>query len=359
MARLDAWLTDLEKKGGSDLHLAAGLAPRMRCRGALTGVEGQPDLTDASLRELMREIVSDAQWQEYEDTGDLDFAYGVTGVARFRGNYLVQERGAAAVFRIIPEEILSLEDLKLPPAIASLTEVQKGLILVTGPTGSGKSTTLAAMLDRINRTWPRHIVTIEDPVEFVHQNRKSVVSHREVGAHTQGFGPALRAAIREDADVILVGEMRDRETIALAITAAEMGMLVFATLHTNGAAKTIDRIIDAFPAAEQNQVRISLSESLSGVVSQLLLPTADGKGRCAVHEILLRTQGLPNVIREGKTPMLHSIIQSGRADGMQAMDDAILAALKAGLVLPADAYAKATDKSRFEPLLRDAEKSAA
>ncbi len=359
MARLDAWLTDLEKKGGSDLHLAAGLAPRMRRHGAITLVEGQPDLSDASLRELMREIVSDAQWQEYEDTGDLDFAYGVPGVARFRGNYLVQERGAAAVFRIIPEKILSLEDLKLPPAIASLTEMQKGLILVTGPTGSGKSTTLAAMLDRINRTLPRHIVTIEDPVEFVHQNRKSVVSHREVGAHTRGFGPALRAAIREDADVILVGEMRDRETIALAITAAEMGMLVFATLHTNGAAKTIDRIIDAFPAAEQNQVRISLSESLSGVVSQLLLPTADGKGRCAVHEILLRTQGLPNVIREGKTPMLHSIIQSGRAEGMQSMDDAIMVALKAGLVLPVDAYAKAMDKNRFEPLLQDAEKSAA
>jgi twitching motility protein PilT len=362
VARLDAWLTDLEKKGGSDLHLAAGLAPRMRCRGALIGVEEQPDLTDASLRELMREIVSDAQWQEYEDKGDLDFAYGVPGVARFRGNYLVQERGVAAVFRIIPEEILSLEDLKLPPAIASLTEMQKGLILVTGPTGSGKSTTLAAMLDRINRTWPRHIVTIEDPVEFVHQNRKSVVSHREVGAHTahtRGFGPALRAAIREDADVILVGEMRDRETIALAITAAEMGMLVFGTLHTNSAAKTIDRIIDAFPAAEQNQVRISLSESLSGVVSQLLLPTADGKGRCAVHEILVRTPGLPNVIREGKTTMLQSIIQSGRADGMQAMDDAIMAALKARLVLPADAYAKATDKNRFEPLLPDAKKPAA
>jgi len=359
VARLDFLLSDLETKGGSDLHLAAGLPPRMRCHGALAEVAGQADLTDASLRELMREIVSNSQWREYEDTGDLDFAYGIPGVARFRGNYLVQERGAAAVFRIIPEEVLSLDALKLPQAITSLTELQKGLVLVTGPTGSGKSTTLAAMLDRINRTWPRHIVTIEDPVEFVHQNRKSVVSHREAGAHTRGFGPALRAAIREDADVILVGEMRDRETIALAITAAEMGLLVFGTLHTNGAAKTIDRIIDAFPAEEQNQVRISLSESLAGVVSQLLLPTADGKGRCAVHEILLRTQGLPNVIREGNTPMLNSIIQSGRGDGMQAMDDAIMAALKAGLVLPLDAYAKAADKKRFEPLLQDAEKPAA
>jgi twitching motility protein PilT len=224
-------------------------------------------------------------------------------------------------------------------------------VLVTGPTGSGKSTTLAAIIDKVNRTYSKHIVTIEDPVEFVHQNRNCTFSHREVGLHTQGFGPALRAAIRQDADVILVGEMRERETIALAITAAEMGMLVFGTLHTNNAAKTIDRIVDAFPADEQNMVRLSLSESLAGIVSQLLLPTADGKGRLAVNEILLRTPGLPNVIRDGNTQMLYSIIQSGKSQGMQAMDDVLFEYAKAGKIRGQDAYMKATDKPRFEPLL--------
>ncbi len=359
MAQLDAMLVSLKDLGGSDLHLVAGSPPRMRRRGCLDVLEGQPELSDESLRALMREIVSASQWQTYEDGWDLDFAYGVPGVARFRGNYLFQETGVAAVFRIIPEEILSLEELKLPPAIGSLTQIEKGLVLVTGPTGSGKSTTLAAIIDAINRSHARHIVTIEDPVEFVHSNRKSVLSHREVGDHTQGFDAALRAVVRQDADVILVGEMRDRETIGLAITAAEMGLLVFGTLHTNSATKTVDRIIDTFPASEQNQIRISLSESLAGVVSQLLLPTADGKGRCAVHEILLRTQGLPNVIREGNTPMLNSIIQSGRKVGMQSMDDALMAAVKSDVVLPADAYAKAADKARFEPLLPEEEKSAA
>jgi twitching motility protein PilT len=235
--------------------------------------------------------------------------------------------------------------------VEGLAQLSQGLVLVTGPTGSGKSTTLAAIIDRINQNHARHVVTIEDPIEFVHQNRKAVFSHREVGQHSRAFGPALRAAIRQDADVVLVGELRDRETIALAITAAEMGMLVFGTLHTNGAAKTIDRIVDAFPAEEQPQVRLSLSESLAAVVSQLLLPTADGKGRVAVNEILLRTAALPNVIREGNTPMLHSIIQSGKQQGMQAMDDALFALAKAGVILPQDAHQKAADKARFEPLL--------
>jgi twitching motility protein PilT len=222
---------------------------------------------------------------------------------------------------------------------------------VTGPTGSGKSTTLAAILDRMNRSHAKHVVTIEDPIEFVHANKQCVFSHREVGCHTEGFSPALRAAIRQDADVILVGEMRDQETISLALTAAEMGLLVFGTLHTNNACKTIDRIIDVFSAEERAQVRLSLSESLVAVVSQLLLPTADGKGRIAVNEILLRTPGLPNVIREGNTPMLHSIIQSGRSQGMQAMDDALFALAQAGRILPQDAYMKATEKARFEPLV--------
>ena len=356
MAQLDELLRLLHECEGSDLHLAAGTVPRMRRRGVLEPVEGRSVLDDRELRELLREIANESQWEEYEQNLDADFAYGLPGVARFRANFFQQENGAAAVLRIIPEKILSLEELGVPPAITGLAALDKGLVLVTGPTGSGKSTTLAAIVDHINANRELHIVTIEDPVEFVHQNKRSVVSHREVGAHTGGFGPALRAAIRQDADVVLVGEMRDPETIALAITAAEMGLLVFGTLHTNSAPKTIDRIIDAFPAREQNQVRLSLSESLSGIVSQLLLPTADGKGRCAVHEILLRTSGLANVVREGNTHMLGSLIQSGRAVGMQTLDDALLAAVRDDRVLAADAYLKATDKSRFEPLLDHAGK---
>jgi twitching motility protein PilT len=255
------------------------------------------------------------------------------------------------VFRIIPEEIPSLEDLKLPSAIEGFAHLEQGLVLVTGPTGSGKSTTMAALIDKINRSYARHVVTIEEPVEFVHPNKKSVFSHREVGVHTRGFGPALRAALRQDADVILVGELRDYDTISLAITAAEMGVLVFGTLHTNSAAKTIDRIIDAFPADEQPKARLSLSESLAGIVAQLLLPTADGKGRCAVNEILIRTPSLANVIREGNTAMFQNIIQSGKKDGMQLMDDALLALVESKRVRAEDAWRKATDKARFEPLL--------
>jgi len=350
MAALDVLLTALKERKGSDLHLAAGCPPRMRAKGSLEVIEGQAVQSDAELRAMLRELATPEQWADYEASGDLDFAYGLPGVARFRGNYLVQENGAAAVFRIIPEEILTAEDLGLPAPITKLADLQKGLVLVTGPTGSGKSTTLAAIIHHINTSKCRHIVTIEDPVEFVHQNQQSVLSHREVGSHTQGFGPALRAAIRQDADVVLVGEMRDRETIGLAITAAEMGMLVFGTLHTNSAAKTIDRIIDAFPAKEQSQVRISLSESLAAVVSQLLVPTADGKGRCAVHEILLRTSALPNIIREGKITMLNSLIESGKALGMQTMDDTLFALAKAGRIRPEDAYMKATNKGRFESM---------
>ena len=350
MAALDVLLTALKERKGSDLHLAAGCPPRMRAKGSLEVIEGQAVQSDAELRAMLRELATPEQWADYEASGDLDFAYGLPGVARFRGNYLVQENGAAAVFRIIPEEILTAEDLGLPAPITKLADLQKGLVLVTGPTGSGKSTTLAAIIHHINTFKCRHIVTIEDPVEFVHQNQQSVLSHREVGSHTQGFGPALRAAIRQDADVVLVGEMRDRETIGLAITAAEMGMLVFGTLHTNSAAKTIDRIIDAFPAKEQSQVRISLSESLAAVVSQLLVPTADGKGRCAVHEILLRTSALPNIIREGKITMLNSLIESGKALGMQTMDDTLFALAKAGRIRPEDAYMKATNKGRFESM---------
>ncbi|MGH0033120.1 MAG: type IV pilus twitching motility protein PilT [Myxococcota bacterium] len=359
MPTVDRWLHALKDTRGSDLHLAAGVEPRMRVEGALAPVEGEPVLADEALRTLMREIVDEEQWRSYEAEGDLDFAYALAGVARFRGNYLVQEHGAAAVFRIVPEEILSVKDLGLPESVATLADLQKGLVLVTGPTGSGKSTTLAAIIDAINRRHERHIVTIEDPVEFVHENRKSILSHREVGAHTGSFAAAVRAAIRQDADVVLVGEMRDRETIEIAITAAEMGMLVFGTLHTNSAVRTVDRIIDAFPAPEQNQVRVSLSESLAGIVAQQLLVSAEGKGRIAVHEVLLRSQGLPNVIREGATHMIAQLIQSGRAQGMQAMDDALFAAAKEGRVRPYDAYLKATERARFEPLLQPHERSPA
>ena len=355
MARIDELLRYLKENGGSDLHLAAGLEPRIRARGELVAVEGQAVLAEDVLRKLLREIVDDDRWGVYEGCGDLDFAYGLDGTARFRANYFVQERGAGAVFRIIPEEIVPFENLNLPPVIEKFVHLPKGLVVVTGPTGSGKSTTLAAIIDKINRTYRRHILTLEDPVEFVHQNKKSVFSHREIGTHTNNFGAGLRAAIRQDADVILVGEMRDHETISLAITAAEMGMLVFGTLHTASAAKTIDRVIDAFPAEEQGQVRLSLSESLAGVVSQLLLPTADGKGRRAAVEILVRTSGLPNLIREGNTPMINGVIQGGKKLGMQQMDDSLMKLVESGAVEARAAYMKATDKSRFEPLLdRDA-----
>ncbi len=354
MAEIDRLLTMLKERKGSDLHLAAGREPRIRAKGALEPIDGEALLSDEAVRSLLAEIAEPDQWDRFATGGDLDFAYGLPGIARFRANFFMQENGAGAVFRIIPEQIIPAEDLGLPDAVAELANLEKGLVLVTGPTGSGKSTTLAAIIDRVNRDHAKHIVTIEDPVEFVHESRGSVFSHREVGAHTDGFAGALRAVVRQDANIILVGEMRDPETISLAITAAEMGSLVFGTLHTNSAAKTIDRVIDAFPAEQQAQVRMSLADSLAAVVSQLLLPTADGAGRVAVHEILLRTSGLPNLVREGITPMLTSLIQSGRNVGMQAMDDALFALAKEGRVDPQQAMSKAHDKGRFEPLVRGA-----
>jgi twitching motility protein PilT len=351
LALIDPLLVHLQQHDGSDLHLVAGQPPRFRAKGSIQVIDGQDSIPDERLRQIMQEVASSRGWEEYDQTGDLDFAFSLEGVARFRANYFVQASGAACVFRMIPEEIITLETLNLPKAVCDLADLKEGLVLVTGPTGSGKSTTLAAIIDKINKTYARHIVTIEDPVEFVHQNRNSTFSHREVELHTKGFSPALRSAIRQDADVILVGEMREMDTISLAITAAEMGMLVFGTLHTNNAAKTIDRIIDAFPAEEQNMVRLSLSESLSGIVSQLLLPRADTGGRIAANEILLRTSGLPNIIRDGNTPMLSQIIQAGKSQGMQAMDDVLFEYAKDGKVSPRDAYMKALEKARFEPLL--------
>jgi twitching motility protein PilT len=352
VAQIDPLLIHVKENDGSDLHLVAGQPPRFRAKGVIQAIEGQAALAQETLRDMMQEVASTRAWDEYDSTGDLDFAFSLEGVARFRANYFVQESGAACVFRIIPEDIISLEDLNLPQAVCDLADLKEGLVLVTGPTGSGKSTTLAAIIDKVNKTYSRHIVTIEDPVEFVHQNQNSLFSHREVGLHTKGFGPALKSAIRQDADVILVGEMREQETISLAITAAEMGMLVFGTLHTNNASKTIDRIIDAFPAEEQNMVRLSLSESLAAIVSQLLLRRADSSGRIAANEILLRTTGLPNIIRDGNTPMISAIIQAGKSQGMQSMDDVLFAYAKDGKITAHDAYMKATDKGRFEPLVQ-------
>ncbi|MBM4779088.1 MAG: type IV pilus twitching motility protein PilT [Archangiaceae bacterium] len=353
MARLDQLFRHLKDQGGSDLHLAAGMQPHMRQHGAVKPIGGWPTFTDESLRDHLKELATDKQWTHYGGNLDLDFAYALPGVARFRANYFNQERGAAAVFRIIPEKIRTLEDLKAPAALSAMADLEQGLVLVTGPTGSGKSTTLAAIIDLINTRHSKHIVTIEDPVEFVHQNKKCTLSQREVGNDTKSFANALRSAIRQDPGVILVGEMRDMETISLAITAAEMGVLVFGTLHTNSAPKTIDRVIDAFPTDQQQQVRTMLSESLAGVVSQLLLRTPDGRGRLAVHEILLKTPGLPNVIREGNTPMIHSIIQSGKQLGMQAMDDVLFKLAEDGKISGEDAFHKASNKARFEPFVKN------
>ena len=349
--RLDKLFRYLKDHGGSDLHLGAGLVPHIRLNGELQVVPSWPVFTDASLREHLQELTTAKQWAHYVSNLDLDFAYALAGVGRFRVNFLNQQRGAAAVFRIIPEKVRTLEELKVPVGIVGLTTLEQGLVLVTGPTGSGKSTTLAAIIDRINTTTTRHIITIEDPVEFVHQNKSCTISQREVGPDTQSFASALRSAIRQDPGVILVGELRDMDTIALAVTAAEMGVLVFGTLHTNNAPKTIDRLIDAFPTDQQSQIRTMLSESLAGIVSQLLLRTADGASRVAVFEILLKTAGLPNVIREGNTPMIHSIIQSGKGMGMQSMDDALHALASAKRIGGEDAYHKATDKRRFEEFL--------
>jgi twitching motility protein PilT len=353
MAKLDALFKHLKAQGGSDLHLAAGMQPHMRQHGSVKPIGGWQPFTNETLREHLKELTTPKQWEHYESNLDIDFAYALSGVARFRANYFNQERGAAAVFRIIPEKIRTLEELRAPAALSALADLEQGLVLVTGPTGSGKSTTLAGIIDLINTRYAKHIVTIEDPVEFVHQNKKCTLSQREVSNDTKSFANALRSAIRQDPGVILVGELRDMETISLAITAAEMGVLVFGTLHTNSAPKTIDRVIDAFPTDQQQQVRTMLSESLAAVVSQLLLKTPDGRGRLAVHEILLKTPGLPNLIREGNTPMIYSIIQSGKNLGMQAMDDVLFKFAEEGKIAGEDAFHKANNKARFEPFVRN------
>ena len=353
MAKIDAFFKYMIENNASDLHLSAGAKAKIRKHGELEELE-YPELTNESLQSLLFEITTEEQKNSFLAKRDLDFAYEIPGLARFRANYFEQKRGTGAVFRVIPANILSVEDLNLPAQILKLTQLSRGLVLVTGPTGSGKSTTLAAIIDYINVNRKEHILTIEDPVEFVHQNKGCLINHREIGNHTESFSAALRAALREDPDVILVGEMRDLETIELAITAAETGHLVFGTLHTNSAAKTIDRIIDAFPAGQQAQIRTMLSESLKGVVCQQLLKRVDQPGRLAALEILFCKTAIANLIREGKTFQIPSMIQTGKGEGMQLLDQAIMEFLMKKQITPQEAYLKANDKSAFERFLQKA-----
>lgn len=358
MAQLDRLLEELVRRKGSDLHLAAGRPPMARVHGELAPIRDGA-LDAGAVLALLSEAFGPGEMRPFLETGDRDLAYAIPGLARFRANLFRQERGPAAVLRVIPEKVLTLEELGAPPALARLADLASGLVLVTGPTGSGKSTTMAAILDAINTRSARHVITIEDPLEFVHARKRCIFSQREVGAHARSFASALREAVREDPDVLLVGEMRDRETIGLALEAAEMGILVFGTLHTNSAAKTIARVVDAFPEEEQTQARGSLAESLAAVIAQLLLPRRDRPGRVAVYEILLRSPALSNLVREGSTSMLSSAIQAGRGQGMQTMDDALFAAVQSGALAPEEALECAQDRRRFEPLLRADEQAAA
>lgn len=348
MPAIDRLFRIILDTGASDLHLAQGQPPKMRLNGSIKKIEDTV-LDENTIETMLSEICADDRWEHFEDTGDLDFAYGLGDEARFRCNYHRTCHGYGAVFRIIPTEILSIQDLKLPPVLLSFAELNGGLVLITGPTGSGKSTTLAAIIDYINRNSARHILTIEEPIEFVHPNKKSIIVQREVGIDAASFEEALQASGHADCDVILVGEMRDLETISLAISAAEAGHLVFATLHTNSAAKTLDRIISVFPADQQPQIRTMLSESLKAVCSQLLLKTKDG-GRVAVVEILIQNTAVSNIIREGSGALhkLQSVMMSGKAAGMQIMDDVIEDLMNKQVISGHEAYMKSIDKERFD-----------
>ena len=353
MARIDALFNMMKEQGASDLHLSTGNPPIFRQRGEMVRLNFK-SLGHDELKTILFEVLSEKQQAHFNETKDLDFAYEVPGVARFRGNIMMQYRGIAAVFRIIPTKILSADELGLPEGVRRMTNFKKGMVLVTGPTGSGKSTTLAGMIDLINSTRHEHIPTFEDPLEFIHENKLSLLNQRQIGEHTESFASALKAALREDPDVILVGEMRDLTTIQLAMSAAETGHLVFGTLHTSTAAKTVDRIIDVFPTDQQEQVRAMLSESLKGVICQQLLKTADGKGRVAALEIMLGTPAIANLIREGKTFQIPSIMQTAKKDGMQLMDQHLLDLLKTKSVNPEEAYRCANDKKQFEQYLTPA-----
>jgi len=351
MAKLDAFFKLMFDTGASDLHIVSGRPPILRVHGELERIKYDP-LDDEHLRQMLYEIAPEQKIKTYEETGDVDFGYEIPNVARFRANYFMQKYGCGAVFRQIPTKILTADELGLPPILKKSAMLHKGLVLVTGPTGSGKSTTLAAVVDHANKHRKDHIITIEDPIEFVHESQGCLVNHREVGAHTRSFSAALRGALREDPDIILVGEMRDLETIRLALEAANTGHLVFGTLHTTSAAKTIDRVIEVFPAEEQAQVRNGLSTGLKVVVAQNLFKRVDKKGRCAALEILVCTSAVGNLIREGKTVQIPSAIQTGKQFGMQTLDDAIMGVLQKGWISPDEAYDKCIDKTKFKPLLK-------
>lgn len=344
---LDDLLHLLVDKGGSDLHLAVNSPPIIRVHGDLVRMNAEK-LTQEKMLNILHPIIDQEQREKHEKSGNLDFAYEIEGLARFRANYLKQYYGMAAVFRIIPSKIPTIDKLNLPKVLKDIALFRSGMVIVTGPTGSGKSTTLAAMIDHINENRPAHIITIEDPLEFSHPCKKCIIDHREVGIHANTFADALRASLREDPDILLVGEMRDLETIYQAIKAAETGVLVFATLHTNSAAKTIDRIIDVFPAKQQEQIRAMVGESLKSVIAQQLLKTADGHGRCAANEVLISMSGLPNLIREGKTSMIPNYIATGREYGMQSMDQTLLELLESKKITLKACKEKAIEKKWFK-----------
>jgi twitching motility protein PilT len=355
MAVIDQYFQCLVEAGGSDLHLSEGEPPKVRIHGSITPISDTP-LEGEAFHNMLAEICDVDAFKKYLQEGDLDFAYEMDENSRFRCNYFKQQNGLAAVFRLIPTRIASLEELGIPEAVKEFAHMRSGLVLVTGPTGSGKSTTLAAIIDYINSNQARHIITVEEPIEFVHNNKLSIITQREVPLQTPSFADGLRASLREDSDIVLVGEMRDLETISLALTAAETGLLVFGTLHTNNARKTIDRIIDVFPAEQQAQVRTMLAASIRGVVAQLLMKRCDKPGRVAVNEIMFATPAVSAIIREGATQKLSDVIVGGKSMGMQFMDDAIWQKLQQGIVSPEEAYMKCIDKARFRNFLPAASK---
>jgi twitching motility protein PilT len=356
MAYIDQFLQIVVRQGASDLHLAEGQPPKIRTHGDIMPIRAEPVSHEEAIR-MLSEICGAEKWEIFEKHGDLDFAYQMDEHSRFRTNYFKQSDGYAAAFRLIPTKISSLEQLGVPVVIKEFAYLRGGLLLVTGPTGSGKTTTQAALIDFINQNFSKHVVTIEEPIEFVHNNKRSVITQREVPGDSISFAAALKASLREDTDIVLIGEMRDLETISLALTAAETGLLVIGTLHTNNARKTVDRMIDAFPADRQAQARAMLANSLRGVVAQLLLKRSDRPGRIAVNEILISNAAVAAIIREGATQKLQDVIVSGKAQGMQFMDDAILALLEKSIVSPHEAFMKAIDKNRFKPFLSPEEEA--
>src|ERR687883_1881331 len=351
MARIDAFFKLMAEQKASDLHLSTSNPPMLRINGDLIRVD-YPPLQNDELKTMVYEIAPEGKIKLFEETLDVDFGYEVPGVARYRANFFQQKYGISAVFRLIPSKVLTVEELGLPPVLKKFAMLKKGLILVTGPTGSGKSTTLAAMMDYANLQRQDHIITVEDPIEFVHRSQNCLVQHREVGVHTRSFASALRGALREDPDVLLVGELRDLETIELALTAAATGHLVFGTLHTSSAAKSVDRVIDVFPSEQQNQIRNTLSEALKGVVAQNLFKRIDIKGRVAALEILVVTPAIANLIREAKTFQIPGMLQVGKKFGMQTLDDAIMDLLNKKMISPEDAYSRCIDKNKFRALLK-------